>query len=120
MRILDFEAASWHSIASFDSAAFSVAGVGKGDGIHLVTARLEPGGVIGRHPAVGRQLLVVLQGQAVVSGDCGSQAAIGPGQAALWEPGESHETSTNQGLLALLVEGELAINPQASPASPSG
>ena len=68
--------------------------------------------MIGRHPAAGRQLLVVLEGDATVSGGSegdGDPVAIGPGQAAVWEPYEPHETRTTGGLTALVVEGELEL-----------
>ena len=32
-----------------------------------------------------------------------------PGQAAVWEPDESHETRSEHGLTALIVEGDLDI-----------
>src|SRR4051794_10732332 len=115
MRVLHLWSIAGHPISQFDSHAFTIAPIAKGGATHLVAARLEPGGAIGRHPALGRQMLVVLEGQAVVSGDTGDSATLEPGQAALWEPGENHETRTEQGLLALLVEGDLVIEPEAIP-----
>jgi quercetin dioxygenase-like cupin family protein len=117
MRILDFGAMPGRPVERFESVAFNVAAVGSTAGAQLVAIRLEAGGVIGTHPAVGRQLLVVLQGQAVVSGDTDSQAIVEAGQAVLWEAGENHQTRTDQGLLALVIEGELAID-GAEPAGP--
>jgi quercetin dioxygenase-like cupin family protein len=119
MRVLHLGAIPGHPIAQFDSHAFTVLPIATGGETHLVTARLGPGGVIGRHRAVGRQILVVLEGQAVVSGDAGGDTVLEPGQAALWEPGENHEARTNQGLLALIVEGDLVIDPEALPPNQS-
>jgi quercetin dioxygenase-like cupin family protein len=119
MRVLHLSAFTGHPISEFDSRAFTVAPVATGGEIHLVTARLGPGGVIGRHMAVGRQILMVLQGEAVVSGGDGGSAVLKPGQAALWEPDESHETRTSQGVLALIVEGDLVIDPEALAPSPT-
>ena len=76
---------------------------------HLVAVTLAPGGVIGRHPAQGRQLLVVLSGDAQVAGHDGTVQTIGQGQAAVWEPGEAHETRSPGGLVAMIVEGDLDI-----------
>lgn len=113
MRVLQIDALPAHPISHFDSHAFTVAPIASGGETHVVAARLGPGGVIGRHPAVGRQILVVLDGQAVVSGDNGATAVLNRGQAAVWEPGEHHETRTDHGVLALIVEGALTIDPEA-------
>ena len=109
MRILDLGAMSGHPIAAHGSRGFSVAALGLSADAHLVVLQLAPGGVVGRHPADGRQLLAVLAGDALVSGSYGDAEAIGPGQAAVWEPYELHETSTTGGLTALVLEGELEL-----------
>lgn len=75
--------------------------------VHIL--RLPPGGLIGRHPAVHHQLFAVMEGRGVVSGDDGRSAAIGPGEAVLWEPGEEHDASSEDGLTALSIEGELEV-----------
>ncbi len=76
---------------------------------HLIAVTLTPGGVIGPHPAVARQLLVVLSGEAQVAGRDGAVHTIGVGEAAVWEPGEAHETRSPTGLVAMIVEGDLDI-----------
>jgi len=92
----------------FDSQGFTIGSVVGSDGpVRISQARLAPGGVIGRHPAVRRQLLIPLDGDVTVSGQDGVSYGIGPGRAALWEPGEEHETRTADGLWALVVEGNL-------------
>ena len=52
----------------------------------------RPAAIIGRHPAGGRQLLVVLSGEAEVAGAEGTVRRLAAGEAAVWEPGEVHET----------------------------
>ena len=118
MRVLQLDALPGHPISQFDSHDFTVAPVASGGETHVVTVRLGARGVIGRHPAVGRQILVVLEGQAVVSGDDGETAVLNPGQAAVWEPGEHHETRTHHGVLALIVEGALTIDPEVAAVQP--
>jgi quercetin dioxygenase-like cupin family protein len=119
MRILDFGAMPGRPVSRFESVAFSVAAIGDSENAHLVAVRLEAGGVIGTHPTVQRQLLAVLQGQAVVSDDTGSEVIIEAGQAVLWEAGENHRTRTNEGLLALVIEGELALSSEALAGQPA-
>jgi hypothetical protein len=43
-----------------------------------------------------------------VAGDDGEREAITSGDAVLWEPGEEHESGSDEGLTALVVEsGEI-------------
>jgi GrpB-like predicted nucleotidyltransferase (UPF0157 family) len=71
---------------------------------------LPPNGRIGRHPAVSRQLLAVVAGSGWVSGAAGTRREIAAGYAALWEPGEEHETRSEHGLTAVCIEGELDVD----------
>ena len=72
-------------------------------------ARLSPGGVIGSHPASGSQLLLVIEGHAIVVGGAGEAEALQPGHGALWASGEMHQTGTDEGLLALVIEGDFEV-----------
>jgi quercetin dioxygenase-like cupin family protein len=58
---------------------------------------------------VGRQLLVVLTGEAEVAGAEGAVRRLTAGQGAVWEPGEVHETRSPGGMTAVIVEGDLDI-----------
>ena len=109
MRILDLAALPHRPIDANGSHRFSVGAFGISADAHLVAVTLAPGGVIGRHPALGRQFLVVLDGEAEVSGADGTVQSLTRGQAAVWEPGESHETRSAGGLTAMIVEGDLDI-----------
>ena len=109
MRVLTLGARPGRPVDSHGSRGFDVSAFGLTAEAHLVTVRLRAGGVIGRHPAAARQLLVVLSGDAVVSGAHGDPVVLGPGQAAVWEPNEPHETRSETGLVALVVEGDVDI-----------
>ena len=109
MRMLRLDAVPRRVVEGPGSAGFAVGALGITADAHLVVVRLRPGGVIGRHPAAGRQLLVVVSGDATVSGARRRARAARPGQAAVWEPNEPHETRSEDGLTALLVEGDLDI-----------
>jgi mannose-6-phosphate isomerase-like protein (cupin superfamily) len=63
------------------------------------------GGFVPRHPAVGPQLFAVVSGSGWVSGDDGVKVPIRTGQAAYWEPGESHESGTDEGMRVIVVQG---------------
>ncbi len=109
MRILSLADLPHRPIDAHGSRGFSVGAFGICADAHLVAVALRPGGVIGRHPADGRQLLVVLSGEAHVAGSDGTQRIIGVGQAAVWEPGEAHQTRAPNGLVAMIVEGDVDI-----------
>lgn len=109
MRVLDLAALPHRPVEAHGSRGFSVGAFGLGADTHLVAVSLRPGGVIGRHPAIGRQLLVVLTGEAEVAGVEGVVHHLGPGEAAVWEPGEQHETRSPLGMTAVIVEGDLDV-----------
>jgi quercetin dioxygenase-like cupin family protein len=73
---------------------------------HAVVIEIEEGGVVGRHPATFAQLFVVVGGSGWVSGADGLRIQISAGEAVLWEPGEEHESGSEDGMTALVVEAE--------------
>lgn len=73
---------------------------------HLGCLHLGPGGALGYHQATMRQLLLVVAGEGWVRAGDEPRRAISAGQAAYWEPGEWHETTTETGLTALILESD--------------
>ena len=51
---------------------------------------VEPGGVIGTHPAVGTQLFLTITGEGWVAGPDGERVPITTGWGVRWEAGENH------------------------------
>jgi quercetin dioxygenase-like cupin family protein len=78
----------------------------QGASVQAACFRLASGGRIGRHPASVPQLLAVVEGSGWVSGAGGEGQAIGAGEAVWWDTGEEHETWTDAGLTAIVIEGE--------------
>ena len=72
----------------------------------MVVIELGPGGVVGRHPAAAVQLFAVVSGTGWVSGDDGDRIPIRAGEVVAWEPGEEHESGSDEGMTALVVEAE--------------
>ncbi|WP_426243973.1 hypothetical protein [Nocardioides sp. LHG3406-4] len=105
MRILELESLDSREITQFASVGFTLSTIGVLKPGHVSVLTLAPGGVVGRHPAVGVQLLIVLAGSATVSGSHGAPARVEGGQAVVWEAGEDHETRSEAGLTALVLEG---------------
>ena len=73
---------------------------------HAVVIEIGPGGVVGRHPTVVPQLFVVVSGSGWVSGPDRGREAIGAGEAVLWDQGEEHESGSEEGMTALVLESE--------------
>ena len=77
-----------------------------GAGFQAACFRIEPGGRIARHPADVPQLLAVVEGRGWVSGEDGERQPIAEGEAVVWLAGEEHETGTDDGLTAIVIEGD--------------
>jgi quercetin dioxygenase-like cupin family protein len=73
--------------------------------VQAALLRVAPGGRIARHLATVPQILAVLDGAGEVSGADGELQAIAAGEAVFWEAGEAHETRSDDGLTALVIEG---------------
>jgi quercetin dioxygenase-like cupin family protein len=71
-----------------------------------VVIEIAPGGVVARHPAVVPQLYVVVRGSGWVSGAAGEHQPIEAGEAVLWEQGEEHESGSETGMTAVVIEAE--------------
>src|SRR5215470_122909 len=107
MRIFGFDPTVGHAITRFDSRDAVIAGIQRGTmQFQLGCLHLGPGGVLGYHPATTRQLLLVVAGGGWVRAGAGERRPIATGQAAYWEPGEEHETATDTGLTAIILESD--------------
>ncbi len=77
--------------------------------VRVSVVHLPPRGIIGRHATTSQQMLAVIAGSGLVSGRSGEPEAIGPGYAAVWEPGEDHDARSEAGLTADCVAGEFDV-----------
>lgn len=105
MELIDFDRLDRRLIERFESVGARHLGVARITGAGAVSViDIDAGGVVGRHDAVVDQLFVVIGGDGWVSGADGHRLRINAGQAALWTAGESHESGTDEGMTALVVE----------------
>jgi quercetin dioxygenase-like cupin family protein len=106
MRVIQFR--NGRPVNTYDSIGLAIAPLTapltSEAGLQAACFRLEPGGRVGRHPAGVAQLLVVTEGAGFVSGSDGSETPIASGKAAFWDAGEEHETRTEFGLTAIVIE----------------
>jgi mannose-6-phosphate isomerase-like protein (cupin superfamily) len=107
MEMFTFDRKEWR-IPSFDSAHAFATIIARGElsaKMQVTCLTVEPGGVIGTHPAVGGQLFLVVTGSGWVSGDDGERVAIRAGQGVRWDAGEIHTSGSDVGFTAIAVEG---------------
>jgi len=85
----------------------TIGGVARATGeVRVSLLNLEPGGVVGGHPAVGAQLFLVVSGFGWVRSGDDAPRSLAAGEAALWQDGEVHESRTDEGLMAVIVEAD--------------
>jgi hypothetical protein len=89
--------------ASRGTHATRIAQFAEGAGATCLT--LAPGGLIGTHPAVGHQVLLIVSGSGWVAGEDGVRVPVTAGDAACWTPDELHTTGSDEGLTAIALEG---------------
>ncbi|MEK7016892.1 cupin [Bacillus sp. FSL R9-9410] len=106
MKIFDFSEKVGKHISAFQSN-FIMSKILKHQGnIHIGAMHLQENGIIGYHEAVVSQLLLIVDGAGYVCGADKEKVKIEVGQAAFWEKGEFHETSTENGLMAIVIESD--------------
>ncbi|MGN7939507.1 cupin [Virgibacillus sp. 6R] len=79
---------------------------------HIGCMYLEEKGVIGYHQAVVPQLLLVVSGEGYVRAETEEYIKVQSGDAIFWQKDEWHETKTDVGPTAIVIESE-ALNPSA-------
>ena len=71
---------------------------------------LEENEIVGYHQAITPQLLLIVSGTGFVSVDQKEYVQVEEGDAIFWQQGEWHETKTEIGMKAVVIEGN-EINP---------
>lgn len=108
MLIYDFSPAAGRAIENFGSRGAKISPVLR-DAVplHVACMHLEAGGRLGSHEATVDQLLLVVSGGGVVTGEEAQPTEVGPGCAVFWRGGETHETRAGEeGMTAIVVQGE--------------
>jgi quercetin dioxygenase-like cupin family protein len=72
--------------------------------VHVGCMYIDANGLVGLHQASTPQLFLVVSGEGVVKGEEGREYFIEAGFAAFWEAGEWHESRTETGLTAIIIE----------------
>ena len=104
MKIILFDPS--RPITEHGSSGATVAGIARLEGsAQVVCIRLDAGGRVGEHPATIPQLFLVVAGSGWVRGGADRRDVVA-GSAVFWEPNELHESGTDDGMTAVVVEAE--------------
>ncbi|NWK70130.1 cupin [Bacillus paramycoides] len=106
MKIFDFSEKVGKHISAFQSNFIMSKILNYQGNIHIGAMHLQENGIIGYHEAVVSQLLLIVQGEGFVCSADKEKVKVEAGQAVYWEKGELHETSTEKGLMAIVIESE--------------
>jgi quercetin dioxygenase-like cupin family protein len=107
VRIYRCDETTGHAITQFGSTNVVISGIVRTEGpLQIGRMQLGPGGVVGYHQAMGPQLFLVVNGEGWVRGEGPERHAITAGQAAYWKDGEWHESGSEHGMVAVVIEGD--------------
>jgi quercetin dioxygenase-like cupin family protein len=112
MKFYRFDRDVARDITRFKSRGAAIASILRKEGVIQVGCiYIAAGGVLGYHPAVVPQLFLVIQGEGWVRNETTTHIRVKPGIAVFWEPGEGHESGSETGMTAMVLEGE-GIEPE--------
>ena len=116
MKIYRFDPTVGRPITHFDSAfvmaqIIRITGRDAGDGqLQVGCMHIPAGGRVGYHQAVTPQLFLVVAGEGWVRGNTEARRPVHAFEAAFWQGGEWHESGSETGMTAVVIEGE-GVNP---------
>lgn len=106
MKIFDCSEEVGKQITAFQSNFIMSKILNHKGNIHIGAMHLQENGIIGYHEAVVSQLLLIVNGEGYVCGADKEKVKVEAGQAVFWKKGEFHETCTENGLIAIVIESE--------------
>jgi quercetin dioxygenase-like cupin family protein len=106
MEFYSFTKESGRQIEAFDSDFVMSRIIQSNRPTHIGCMHLDQNGVVGFHQAVVPMLLLVLNGEGFVTTDQVEYIKVQAGDVVFWKKDEWHETKSEKGLTAIVVEGE--------------
>ena len=106
MKIFRFDPEVGQEIEQFGSVKAIIAKI-----LHLENEAaisgvyIRPNGKLGHHQAATSQLFLLVQGDGWVRGETEEKVIVHEGQAIFWEQGEWHESGSENGMTAVIIEG---------------
>jgi quercetin dioxygenase-like cupin family protein len=112
MKFYNFNKDSGKKIFNFNSDFIMSRIIQTEKAAHIGCMHIEENGVIGFHQAVVPQLLLIMNGEGYVRGEGEEYFNVQPGDAVFWDKDEWHETKSEKGLTAIVIESE-ELNPSS-------
>lgn len=106
MEFYKFDRSSAKKITKFDSNFMMIRIAETEQETQISCMFLEPGGVIGYHQATVPQLLFIVKGEGFVRNESEENIKVQQGEAVYWNKDEWHETKTDSGLTAIVIESK--------------
>jgi quercetin dioxygenase-like cupin family protein len=110
MEFYKFSKDSGKRISKFDSNFIMSRVIQTDKATNIGCMHLDENGIVGYHQAVVPQLLVVITGEGYVRNDREEYFKVQSGDAVFWEKDEWHETKSENGLTAIVIES-VELNP---------
>jgi quercetin dioxygenase-like cupin family protein len=108
MEFYKFSKDSGKRISKFDSNFIMSRVIQTDKATNIGCMHLDENGIVGYHQAVVPQLLVVITGEGYVRNDREEYFKVQSGDAVFWGKDEWHESKSENGLTAIVIEsGEL-------------
>ncbi|WP_273854210.1 cupin [Guptibacillus spartinae] len=107
MRVFNYSRSAGKEITKFGSQFVMSRITQTESSVHIGAMYLDKEGLIGLHQAVTPQLLLIVSGEGLVRGEENELVKVKEGDAVFWNKDEWHETTTEKGLTAIAIEGEL-------------
>ncbi len=105
MQLISFDRDNAEPIERYQSRGATHVAVARSSGdTHVGCIYIEPGGVLGAHSASLDQLFLVVSGEGWVSGEDDRRIAVSAGIGALWRAGEVHQSGSDTGMTAIVVQ----------------
>jgi hypothetical protein len=109
MKFFRFNQESGKHITRFDSNFVMSRVIQTDKPAHIGCMHLKAEGIVGYHQAVVPQLLLVVSGEGFVRGQDETYYPIKAGEGVFWVKDEYHETRTDTGLTAIVIESEVLV-----------
>jgi quercetin dioxygenase-like cupin family protein len=106
MKLYKYTKEFGKQITQFDSNFTMTQIVRMDNYTHIGCMHLEENGHVGNHQAVTPQLLLIINGEGFVKGNENMFKKVCAGDAVFWDKGEWHETISDNGLTAFVIESE--------------
>lgn len=112
MQFYRFDREMRRDIQAFDSKNVGITPIIRKEGFTSAGCmHFDAGSVLGMHEAVGPQLFLVVDGEGWVRVEGEDKVPVSKGTACFWTAGENHESGSETGMAAIIIEGP-DLNPE--------